>query len=103
MIVHLVGTIWHYPEILTSGISQSFSTYINVSTNCPSVNMNSTVLEMLESAKESAQVVDPEHFASPDLADDVEHYAPGYLDLEAEGREAEYDEAPLIEAAFEDL
>ncbi|KAJ5107395.1 hypothetical protein N7456_004070 [Penicillium angulare] len=56
-----------------------------------------------EKCEESAQVVDPEHFSSPDLADDVEHYAPGYIDLESESREAEYDEAPLIEAAFEDL
>lgn len=65
--------------------------------------MNGTVLEMLESAKESIEAVNPQHFASPDLADDVEHYAPGYVKLEAEGREAKYDEAPLIEAAFEDI
>lgn len=65
--------------------------------------MNGTVLEMLESAKEVTKILDPNHFASPGLAGDVEHYAPGHLALEAEGREAEYDEAPLIEALFEDI
>lgn len=58
--------------------------------------MNGSVISMLETAR----AVDPPDFRSPRLAEDVEHYAPGYLALEAQGREAEYDEAPLIEAAF---
>lgn len=61
--------------------------------------MNAPVLAILETAR----VGRPDGFRSSRLEEDVEHYAPGYLTLEAQGREAEYDEAPLIEALFAEL
>jgi hypothetical protein len=59
----------------------------------PSFDINAPVLKMLETAKEEAFTA----FNSPRLAEDVEFYAPGYLAMEAEGRAAEYDPAPLTE------
>ncbi|KAJ5533110.1 hypothetical protein N7494_009662 [Penicillium frequentans] len=63
------------------------------------LDMNVPVLKMLETAKAEAGST----FRSPRLAEDVEHYAPGYLSLEEQGREAEYDIARLTELCFAEL
>ncbi|KAJ6017134.1 hypothetical protein N7451_000513 [Penicillium sp. IBT 35674x] len=60
------------------------------------LDINAPVLEMLETAKEEAGYA----LTSPHLAEDVEHYAPGYLSLEAQGREPEYDIGHLTKLCF---
>ena len=62
--------------------------------------MDSPILEILQKAKDS----ESGHLMSKskDLAQDVETYAPGYLDMEKEGRGAEYDLDELLEIFEED-
>ena len=59
------------------------------------LDINASVLNMLESAKQE----DPNNFEDY-FEEQVENYAPGLLALEAEGRLAEYDASPLIELCF---
>lgn len=57
-------------------------------------------MEILQKEKD-ARPNSPIH-KSKDLAQDVETYAPGYLDMEKEGRSAEYNLEELLEIFQED-
>jgi hypothetical protein len=72
---------------------------IHTAANCLSFDTNAQILDILETARG----VRPDSIKTPDFREAVEHYAPGYLAMEAQGREAEYDEAPLVEALFLDM
>lgn len=62
--------------------------------------MDAPILEILQKEKD-ARPNSPIH-KSEDLAQDVETYAPEYLDMEKEGRGAEYNLEELLEILQED-
>lgn len=62
--------------------------------------MDAPILEILQKEKD-ARPNSPIH-KSKDLVQDVETYAPGYLDMEKEGRGAEYNLEELLEIFHED-
>lgn len=59
--------------------------------------MDAPILEIIQKAKDSEACCSSATFTSTDFAQDVETYAPGYLDLEEDGRGAEYDFYRLLE------
>ena len=63
--------------------------------------MHAPILEILQKGKD-ARPNNPIH-KSKDLAQDVEAYAPGYLDMKREGRGAEYNLEELLEIFQDDI
>ncbi|KAJ5552344.1 hypothetical protein N7494_001722 [Penicillium frequentans] len=62
-----------------------------------SLDMNLPVIDILEGAKARGEFLDRFDGARDGWTEDIEIYAPGYLEMEAAGREAEYDHARLID------
>ena len=56
--------------------------------------MDDPILDILETALDLSEMVDMDGDRDQ-FAEDIELYAPGYLELEAAGRAAEYDVARL--------
>lgn len=59
-------------------------------TEMASMEMDDPILDILETALDLSEMVDMDGDRDQ-FAEDIELYAPGYLELEAAGRAAEYD------------
>lgn len=59
--------------------------------------MTQPVIDILEGAKMRGEFLPGFDGARDVWTDDIEIYAPGYLKMEAEGKEADYDHAWLID------